>query len=328
MPTNLPPEYFEAERRYKEASTTREKIDRLEELMGTIPKHKGTDKLRADLRRRLSKLKDSVEKKKKTGIHESPFHIEKEGAARGVLVGPPNTGKSSILKVLTNAHPSVSAAPFTTWTPAPGMLNWEEVPIQLIDTPPLNREHMESELFDLVRSSDILLLVINIQADALQQLEDSLEILKEHRIALRGFGPEKDTQSDERGLPFLVIINKNDSPEFDEDFQLFKALLEEDYPLVTVSAETGRNLDELKKGIFTHLNMIRVFSKPPGKEPDMTAPFALKKGTTVEEFAGKVHKDFLKNLKSARVWGKGVYDGQLVGRDHVLQDGDIVELHL
>ncbi len=328
MPTNLPPEYFEAERRYKEASATQEKIERLEELMGTIPKHKGTDKLRADLRRRLSRLRDSAQKSKKAGSHESAYHVEKEGAARAVIIGPPNVGKSSLLSALTNANPVVSPAPFSTWTPVPGMMSWEHVPIQLLDTPPLNREHMESELFDLIRSADLVLLMINLQADAFQQLHTSLDILQEHQIPVRRCKKDETPPADTHYPPLLVVVNKNDSQDFEEDFQVFKALLDEECPLITISARNGRHMVKLKKEIFQRLNLIRVYSKPPGKEPDRTAPFVLKKGSILEELAGRVHKDFLQNLKSARVWGKGVFDGQQVGRDYILQDGDVVELHM
>jgi hypothetical protein len=96
--------------------------------------------------------------------------------------------------------------------------------------------------------------------------------------------------------------------------------------LLPVSAETGRNLDWLRRAVFDRLEIIRVYSKPPGEEPDLSAPFVMEKGGTVEDFATKVHQDFLQTLKSARIWGEGVYDGQMVGRDHVLHDGDVVEL--
>ena len=327
MPTNLPPEYFSAEERYKQASTTQEKIERLEELISTIPKHKGTDKLRADLRRRLSRLKESEDKGKKTGRHESNFHIEKEGAGRVILVGLPNVGKSSLLNRLTNASPAISEAPFTTWTPIPGMMEWEHMQIQLIDTPPLNREHMESEQFDLIRSADLLLLLVDLQSDAMQQLEDARNILLEHRIPIRCQQNIEKISANQTFIPVLVVINKYDDQSFTEDVQLFRELSQCDWPTVTVSSLSGNLLDELKINIFRELNIIRVYSKPPGKPPDHTAPFVLKKGSTVEELAGKVHKDILNTLKSARVWGTGVHDGQQVARDHVLHDGDIVELH-
>lgn len=327
MPTNLPPEYFSAEERYKQASTPREKIERLEELISTIPKHKGTDKLRADLRRRLSRLKESADKGKRTGKHESTFHIEKEGAGRVILVGLPNVGKSSLLTRLTNASPAISEAPFTSWTPTPGMMEWEHVQIQLIDTPPLNREHMESEQFDLIRSADLLLLLVDLQSDAMQQLEDARDILLEHGIPIRCQKNIDQISADKAHIPVLVVINKYDDPSFSEDVQLFHELSQCDWHTVTISSLSGNLLEELKVQIFQELNIIRVYSKPPGKPPDHTAPFVLKKGSTVEELAGKVHKDFLNTLKSARVWGTGVHDGQQVARDHVLHDGDIVELH-
>ena len=162
MPTNLPPEYFRAEQAFREAESTAAKVAALEEMMSTIPKHKGTDKLRAELRRKISKLKEDQQKKKGAGKHESEFHIEKEGAGRAVLIGFENVGKSSIVAALTHATPKISEAPFTTWLPLPGMLEIEDIQVQLIDTPPLSKEHSQPELFDLIRSSDLILIVIDI----------------------------------------------------------------------------------------------------------------------------------------------------------------------
>jgi len=327
MPTNLPPEYFRVEKRYKSARTTDEKIAILEEMMSVIPKHKGTDKLRADLRKRLSRLKTSAEEKKSAARHESIFHIEKEGAGRVIMVGPANVGKSALLNALTNAKPNVSESPFTTWTPAPGMMQIEDIQVQLIDTPTLHREHIEPEMIDLIRTADLLLPVINLQADAVKQLQEVVSIFLDHKISfeqpvISGEGAEHFLF-----LPHIVLVNKHDNESLDEDFEVFCALLEKDWPLISVSATTGSHLDKLRKMIFEKLEIIRVYSKPPGKEPEMSAPFVLKLGSTVEEMAAKVHKDFLENLKTARVWGKNVYDGQMVSRDHVLHDGDIVELH-
>jgi ribosome-interacting GTPase 1 len=328
MPTNLPPEYFEAEKRYRAAQSTADKIARLEELMGTIPKHKGTDKLRADLRRRLSKFKDAAQAKKRPGRQESIYHIDKEGAGTVIVSGPPNVGKSALVAALTNATPEVSEAPFTTWEPTPGMMPIEDIQIQLVDTPPLNRDFVEPQLMDLIRRSNLLLLVLDLQTDPLGQLEDSISFLGEQRIVARHV---RVSAQEERGLtpvPMLLVVNKNDDQESDELLQVFLALLEDDWPLVPVSATTGRNLERLKRSVFDQLEIMRVYSKPPGKKPDLGTPFVLPQGSTVTDMAAKVHKDFFDNLKSARVWGSASFDGQMVGRDHVLADGDIVELRL
>jgi len=328
MPTNLPPEYFEAEKRYKAAQSPAEKIARLEELIGTIPKHKGTDKLRADLRRRLSKFKSSAQTKKSTGRQESVFHIDKEGAGQAVVVGLPNVGKSALVAALTNATPEVAGFPFTTWTPTPGMMPVENIQIQLIDTPPLNRDHMEPQLLDLIRKADLVLLVVDLQTDPVQQLEEAVELLVEHRIVPRHMEERYPQQRGWTFIPFLVLANKCDDESSDEDFEIFCELLEDDWSLLPLSVTTGRNLELLKQTVFERLEIIRIYSKVPGKEPDFGAPFVMKKGGTLEDFAGKIHKDFVVNLKVARVWGNGVYDGQPVGRNHVLHDGDVVELHI
>jgi len=328
MPTNLPPEYFRAEQAFREAESTSAKVAALEEMMSTIPKHKGTDKLRAELRRKISKLKEEQQKKKGAGKHESEYHIEKEGAGRAVLIGFENVGKSSIVAALTHAAPKISEAPFTTWQPIPGMMEIEDVQIQLIDTPPLSKEHSQPELFDLIRSSDLVLIVVDLQTIPFQQLEDSLALLNEHKISPRQW---KEKSIDERRIefiPVLIVVNKDDDDKFDEDFEVFKELTDTELPLVPISVTKKRNFDNLKNRIFESLEVIRIYSKPPGKEPDLTKPFILKKGNTIEDLAGKVHHDFIHNLKTARVWGKNVFDGQMVGKDHILYDKDIVELHL
>ncbi len=328
MPTNLPPEYFEAERRYRAARSTAQKIACLEELLSAIPKHKGTDKLRADFRRKLSKLKDAAQARKKVGKRESAFNIDREGAGQVVVIGPTNVGKSALVAALTRATPEVADAPFTTWQPTPGMMPVENVQIQLIDTPPLNRDFVEPELLDLIRRSDLILLVVDLQTDPIGQLEDTIALLEEHHIV-----PDhlQDRHAEQRRLtfvPLLVLVNKYDDESADEDLEIFRELLEHDWPLLPVSATTGRNLERLKQVVFDRLEIMRVYSKPPGQEPDLTTPFILRRGSTVEDFALGVHQDFFENLKTARVWGSAVYDGQMVGRDHVLHDGDVVELRI
>ncbi|HUV95519.1 MAG TPA: GTPase [Anaerolineae bacterium] len=328
MPANLPPEYFETEKRYRAAKSTAEKIACLGELLSVIPKHKGTERLRGDLRRRLSKLKTAPRGRKSRSRRDSVFRIVREGAGQVVVVGLANVGKSALVASLTNATPQVAAFPFTTWKPTPGMMPMEDIQIQLVDTPPLNRDFVEPELLDLIRGSDLILLVVDLQTDPVQQLEDTIALLLQHGIAPRHL---KDRSAEQRRvtlIPLLVLANKSDDQSTDEDFEIFCELLEDDWPLLPVSATTGRNLQRLKQVVFERLEIVRVYSKRPGQEPDLDAPFVLKKGSTVADVAGKVHGDLFEKLKTARVWGTDVYDGQMVSRDHVLHDGDVVELQI
>jgi ribosome-interacting GTPase 1 len=328
MPANLPPEYLEAEKRYRAAKNHTEKLACLEDMLTLLPKHKGTDKLRADLRRRISKVKSSSQAKKSAGKRESPFQIDKEGAGQIVVVGLANVGKSALVARLTNANPEVADFPLTTWKPTPGMMPVENIQIQLVDTPPLSRDYVEPELLDLIRRSDLILLVVDLQTDPVQQLEETASLLEENRIIPRHL---RDRYEDERLLKFipcLVLANKNDDQNTDENLEIFRELANNDWPMISVSTVTGRNLELLKNTLVQELQIIRVYSKAPGKEPDLTSPFVLKKGSTVEDFAGKVHKDFVNKLKIAKVWGGSVFDGQMVQRDYILGDGDVVELHI
>jgi ribosome-interacting GTPase 1 len=328
MPTNLPPEYKEAEQRYRAAGSVADKIARLEELISTVPKHKGTDKLRADLRRKLSKLRSSAQTPKSVSRHESAFHIDREGAGQVVLIGMPNVGKSALVNALTNATPEVAAYPFTTWEPTPGMMLMENVQIQLIDTPPLNPDHVEPELLNLIRRADLLLLVVDLQTDPLQHLEDTLAILEEHRIIPLRWKERYPHAVRLAFKPVIVLANGCDDESWDEDCAIACELIGEDWSPLAVSAVTGRNLEQLKRAVYDRLGIIRIYSRAPGQEPDLSSPFVMERGGTVEEFARKIHQDFYHQLSSARVWGHGVFDGQMVGRDHVLHDGDIVELRI
>jgi ribosome-interacting GTPase 1 len=328
MPTNLPPDYYEIEKRFRVAESAAEKVGLLEEMYSVVPKHKGTDHLRADLRRQLSRLKEEAQQaRKKHGGGVGAFHVEREGVGQAAVIGAANTGKSTLVRALTNAEPEVSDAPFTTWKPAPGMMVFENVQIQLIDTPPIEREaFVEPALFDLLRRSDVLLLMVDLQADPLAQLDGTLEMLAEHRLA--PIWREKLFEGQERMIfkPVIVLANMCDNPDEDDNCNLFCQLIDPDLPVIPVSALKRRNLEQIGQQVYQRLGLVRVYARPPGKEPDLELPFVMKAGGTVKELALRIHKDFYENLKIARVWGSSLFEGQMVQRDYVLQEGDIVEL--
>lgn len=323
MSANLPPAYKEAEKRFRVARDTAEKIAVLKEMISLLPKHKGTDKIFADLKRKMAKLKREP-KKKSVGRRDNAFLIDREGAGQIALVGAANSGKSSLVDALTNAQPAVSEAPFTTWEPLPGMMYFENVQIQLVDTPPLSHEYNEPLLFDLIKRADIVAVVVDVTADPLGQLHLTLELLDTRSIRAAAPGEEPDYHIKKT----VVLANKYDGPDQDEDLEIFTELLDVELPVMGLSARTKRNLEAFREEMFRLLGVIRVYTKAAGKEPDFTQPFVLKSGTTVEELAEKVHKDFGEKLKEARLWGEGLFDGQLVSRDHVLKDGNIVELKI
>ncbi|UCD99383.1 MAG: 50S ribosome-binding GTPase [Chloroflexota bacterium] len=328
MPTNLPPDFYDAEKRYRLAKSPEEKIACLEEMLSIIPKHKGTDHIRADYRRQISKLKSTSKTQKGGSIHVSAFRINREGPGQVVVLGPTNVGKSALVEALTNATPDVAPTPYTTWKPTPGMMLFENVQIQLIDTPPLDREYLEPEFIDLIRRADLLLLVLDLQTHPDQQLQTTFEILKQNRILPQHM---KGTLEEEQYIwyvPVIVLTNKCDDESLDDICQIFRELLEDEWPILSVSAKTGRNLDQLRSRVFEILNLIRVYSKAPDEEPDFSKPVVMKDGATLEEFTKEIHKDFHERLKFAKVWGSTAFEGQMVQRDYILQDGDVVELHI
>lgn len=328
MPANLPPAYLEAEKRYREAKTPDAKVEVLEEMLTILPKHKGTDKLRADLRRRISKFKDQVLKKKGGIKQKSAFAIDKEGAAQAVVVGAPNAGKSALVDILTNASPEVAEFPHTTHKPTPGMVFYEDIQFQLVDTPPIITDYVDPSMADLIRRTDIVVILLDLQADTLQQFEDVMNILQTFRV----FPEKTPIPEDLTKPPFIkkifIVANKMDKPEDEEDFKTFLELTGVTLPCLGISVRTGKNLMAFIEKLFELSEVIRVYTKAPGKEPDMKSPFVIPRESTLEEMAGKIHKDFVEKLKHAKIWGKSVRDGQMVQRDYVMQDGDVVEMHI
>jgi ribosome-interacting GTPase 1 len=328
MPTNLPPDFFEAEKRFRLAKSPDEKIAYLEEMLRIIPKHKGTDHIRADYRRQISKLRTEARTKKGGSIHVSAFRITREGAGQIVVLGPTNVGKSALVEALTNATPEVAETPYTTWKPTPGMMLVDNVQIQLIDTPPLDREYLEPELIDLIRRADMILLVLDLQTNPDLQLEQSIEILRQNRILPKHMKDDYTGDEYVTFVPTMVLTNKCDDVSLDEICEIFRELVGDNWPTLSISASTGRNLDLLRETVFKQLELIRVYSKAPDEEPDFSEPVVLKKGATLEEFSKEIHKDFYERLKFAKVWGSSAFDGQMVQRDYILQDGDVVELRI
>jgi len=328
MPANLPPQYFEVEKRYREAKAPETKVAALEEMLTIMPKHKGTDKLRADLRRKISKFKTQSQQKKGASRQETAYSIDCEGAAQVVVIGPPNVGKSSLVVTLTNAKPEVADFPHTTWSPTPGMVPYENIQFQLVDTPPISGDYTDPLMPDLIRRADILVILLDLRADPLQQLEDILSILREWRIFPEGRPIPKNLEKAPFIKKVVVVANKMDEKEDEEDYDVFLELSEMKLPCLGVSTQTKRNLPAFIEKIFDMSSVIRVYSKAPGKEPDLSAPFVLPKETPLEALAAKIHKDFTRKLKFAKIWGEKVFDGQMVQRDYVLQDGDVVEIHI
>ena len=326
MPANLTPEYIAAEKNFRMAKTTLEKIACLEEMLSVMPKHKGTDHLRADLRTKIAKLTQSLDKK--TATQRASMMIEKTGAGQVVIIGLPNTGKSQIVSSLTKATPTVAAYPFTTHNAMPGMMVFENIQIQLIDMPPLSEQPPEWWLLNIIRRADALLLVVDLSQDPIKQMEALVTRLNEKRI---GLGQDnQDVANEDAPLSYkkaLIVGNKSDLDDGGLNFRALQSRYGGPPPAIAISA-LGQGLDELRLKVFQMLDIIRVYTKTPGGKPDMTDPITLEKGSTLEDAAISVHKDFGKKMKYARIWGSGKFDGVMVKRDHVLQDGDIIELHV
>lgn len=327
MALNLTPDYFEADRKYRQARTPAEKLAALEEMLRTIPKHKASEKKQSDLKRRISELRQGELQKTKKSTGLDPYHIERQGAGQAILIGPPNSGKSSIVGTLTKAPVKITDFPYGTPTPVPGMAHFEDVPIELVDMPPVTPDHLPGGLVNAIRNADTVLTVFDLTAESvLEDIDGLLAALAAKNIE---FGrSEADGEEEMRVGPHgIILCNKMDMPGAVDTFQMLKELRPAEPEMMMVSGRTGENLALLMRNLFGLLDVIRVYSKEPGRPADRDKPFILPAGSTVQELAKHIHKDLAANLKYARVWGEKTYDGQQVHGHYTLHDRDVVEIH-
>jgi len=291
MPINAGPEYFVAEKRYLDARTKEEKIQALQEMIRTLPKHKGAEHLLAQLRKRLAKLKSQKTVKASA---KPRFIIRKQGAAQVCLFGMTNSGKSSLLKSLTGLETKIGDYPYTTKEPQVAMMDFGDIQIQLVEIP----STFDPESLSVLYTCDEILILFDATQDMKKQ-KDELE-----RILMgRGLLNKK----------ILYVVNKSDLKKLESEF-------------LQVSIKDESSLEKLKEKIWSNLGLIRVYTKSPGK-PKVMPPITLPEGARVRDVAKEVHKDFIKDFKFARIFNDTKFSGSSVGLDYKLKDLDVVEIH-
>ncbi len=320
MPANLPPQYFEVEKKYREAKTLQEKLFYLQELLAIIPKHKGTEKLQGELKAKISKTKEMMEHSKKSGGSTAWYQVDRQGAGQVLLAGLPNSGKSSLLNLLTRTNVEVAPYPFTTTTFQVGMMEYEDIKIQIVDTPPIS-ESSPAWLFASFRFADMLLILLDASSD---DLLEQMEIIKKE-LESRNINIEKEKHDAKKTI---VLLNKSDINKGEENSEVFLEFYQNKFNILKISTITALNIETLKHLIFETLDIIRVYTKKIGQPPVKKEPIVLKSGATVIEAAEHIHKDFKKNLKFTRLWNDKGFSGQRVEKNYILHDGDIVEFHV
>ncbi|MEO0074289.1 MAG: GTPase [candidate division WOR-3 bacterium] len=320
MPANLSPEYKKAEEKYRAATTPEEKLVCLEEMLQTIPKHKGTEKMQADIKTRIAKLRRELSRSKSSSKRSDWYHIEKQGAGQLAVFGAPNCGKSSLVRSLTCLPTEVAPYPFTTTKPAAGMMRFEDIQIQLIDTPPIAAES-PAWLFHILRTCDVAVWLFDLSTDdLLETTEQVAQLLAANRVTF-----QSDTELNAK--PLIRVGTKIDDPQAHDRLSILRELIG-NVPVLLTSSHTGQGLDEFRSAAFSSLRVIRVYTKRPGHPPDMDEPVILKTNSTVIDAAYHLHKDFAKKLNYARLWNQSGYSGRRVEHTHVLMDKDIVEFHI
>jgi ribosome-interacting GTPase 1 len=330
VPANLPPQYLKAEDEYRKAQHVETRLAKLQEMFRLLPKHKGTEKLQSDLKQKISQLKDEQARGKSSGKKAGvSYHVPREGAGQLMLIGPPNAGKSSLLGALTSARPEIAPYPFTTRLPQPGIMMWQDVPVQLVDLPAISAEFVEPWVPNVIRSGDAAVLVADLGSDDVADASLAvLEKLEQTHTELVGELPFDNEDESTRHLKTVMAPNKLDCDGAHDRLDVLREWFEPRFPIVSVSAFTGEGLESLRTATYHLLGVMRIYTKVPGRPADRAKPFTLPLGSTVLDLAREIHRDFEHSLKSARIWGSGVFDGQAAKHDHELHDGDLVELHV
>ncbi|MBM3246964.1 TGS domain-containing protein [Candidatus Pacearchaeota archaeon] len=299
MATNPGYEFTQAEKHYDEAQTDEEKLKALEEMIRTMPGHKSAEALRANLRSRYKRIKLEMVEKKKRGKQTNRQTIKK-GDMQAVLVGLTNAGKSSILKILTNANPKIASYGFTTQEPEIGILYYQTCPIQIIDLPAIGAETFET---GIINTADTILVVIE-KIHEISEIEKVLEKAKGKRI---------------------IIFNKIDLYDEQTKRKIQETLRTKRYNFALISCKTREGIEELKEKIFKSFSKIRVYTKQPGKQADPD-PIIMNPGAIVEDAAKIIFKGRLDVIKRIRIWGpSSKFGGQEVGIKHELKDKDTLE---
>ena len=367
MPINAKPEFFQSEKQYHLATTPKEKIAALEEMLKTAPSHKGAENLRAQIKQRLAKLRESLDKNRQAskgrGKH---LAVKKEGAAQVILASLTNAGKSSLITTLTNAKPTVADYEYTTMKPEMGIMDHEGIQIQLIEVPAITKDYAYRgdgpAYFSIMRGADLIIFLIDNTKDKEEQLEILHDEFEKAQIKLNAEKPKITIKKQGvGGIEFLgkrhfqftireatkmlqthayhnAVVSANEPVTLEDladvinESLVYLPLLvvytKADLAGEGVSVKTKQGLPELKKNIFDALSLIKVFTKSPGKSKDLP-PVALYQGENVKKLAQVIHKDFYLKFRYARVWGDSMkHDGQKVGLEHELKDNDIVEFHL
>ena len=340
MPANLSPEYKAAEAAFRQASEPKERLERLRDMLRTIPKHKGTEHLQRDIKTRIKQLTEEIADGRKGGARSGPSHVVRpEGAAQIAMLGPPNSGKSTLHDRLTRSHAESGPYPFTTQFPQPGMIPYEDVNLQLVDLPPITGEYTVSWIVNALQPADAALLVVDVGTpECLDLLGGLMSALAARKISLVPEWKRPDPgvvagNGEEIADPFairlpaaLVAARADESPDAEEELEVLQDLLEIRYPAMAVSARTGAGLEVLAKWLFESLEVVRVYTKAPGRPPDYGQPFTVRRGDTVHDVARMVHKEIAESLRFGRLWRNGATNGRQVGRDFRVADRDVLEL--
>ncbi|MGB5107728.1 MAG: GTPase [Candidatus Zixiibacteriota bacterium] len=333
MPANLTPPYKKAEQRFREAADDQERLACLQEMLQLVPKHKGTEKIQAEIKAKIAKIKKAPGLKSGGASKQKALdNIPREGAAQIPLVGPPNVGKSQFLASASNAHPLIADYPFTTREPVTGMMVWENVKFQLIDMPPIAPESYDGWMTSILFRADAVFLFADLSSDSLiDDLNSVLALLEEHRISLAAPDHEIDDEDyslDEVVKKTFLVANKCDLDEDDIRLGFLREEFGSKLPIYRVNSISKEGISHLESDLFSTLQLLRVYTKTPGHEADQSDPVILHIGATVEDAAYSIHKDFAERLQFAKIWGIGKHDGQRVHNDFVLSDGDVLEFHI
>lgn len=295
MPANVTIEFEDANNEYQQANSSEAKLAALQKMQRLAPSHKGGENLRKDISKKLSQLKKDIERKKtqekKKGSGES-IAVRKDGMGQVVIIGLPNSGKSTLLNKLTGISTKVASYPFTTKTPAVGMMNYFGGKVQLVELPAIVEGSSAGKadglkILSLARNADAIIIVA--------ESKDSEKIV-EKEIMLSG-----------------ISLNKNEKGnEFKKS--------------IVINAFEENDLEKVKEKIFELLDKIIVYTKKPGGKADYDMPLGLPLNATVKDAAMHLHNDFDKRFRFARVWGSTKFPGQRVSKDFELKNKDIVEI--